>query len=118
MAKKTLEERIVATEKLLAKYKQEQVTAAILNNIEARDDVSFNYGRGDTRREIAGAVVSVGDTPQGKLAVVQFGEGLDIKVVKVRVADITANRTADARTTAKLLDADEAPAEGDPLNAA
>lgn len=111
---RTLAEKIELTKALLAKYEQEQVTAAIMNNIEAGDDVTFKYGRGDTRKSIDGRVVTVGDSNQGKLAVVQYGEGLDVKVVKVRVADITANRTAAER------DAATAPAEeaGDPLNAA
>ena len=110
---RTLEQKIVATKALLAKYEQQALTAAILNNIEAGDDVDFNYGRGPTRRIITGRVVTVGDSDQGKLAVVQFGEGLDVKVVKVRVADITANRTATERDAA----ADSADGT-DPLTAA
>ena len=114
---RTLEQKIAATKALLAKYEQQALTAAILNNIEAGDDVSFNYGREgktSTRRTIDGRVVTVGDTPQGKVAVVQYGEGLDVKVVKIRVADITANRTAAERDAA----AAPADAAGDPLNAA
>lgn len=115
MPVKTLAEKITATRVLLAKYEQQELTASIVNNIEAADDVDFNYGRGETRRVITGRVVTVGDSDQGKLAVVQFGEGLDVKVVKVRVADITANRTAAERTAAEASTAGEAT---DPLTAA
>lgn len=115
MPVKTLAEKITATRALLAKYEQQELTASIVSNIEAGDDVDFNYGRGETRRVITGRVVTVGDSDQGKLAVVQFGEGLDVKVVKVRVADITANRTAAERTAAEAATTGEA---ADPLTAA
>lgn len=114
MAVRTLAEKIALTEALLAKYKQEQTTAAIMNNIEAGDDVTFKYGRSETRKEIVGRVVTVGDTDQGKKAVVQYGEGLGVKVVTIRVADIVANRTADERTAAAAPAAEA----GDPLDVA
>lgn len=109
---RTLDEKIAATEALLAKYRQQKLTEALLNNIEVGDDVDFNYGRAETRRVITGSV-TVGiteDESWGKIVGIEAGEGFDKKVYKVRVADIVANRTADARPVEG--------ADADPLNAA
>ncbi|GEM_PF-6560788 len=96
---RTLDEKIAATEALLAKYKQQKLTEAILNNIQIGDDVDFNFGRGESRRTLTGKV-TVGitdDEAVGKVVAVFAGEGFDAKTYKVRVADITANRTAAER---------------------
>lgn len=110
---RTLDEKIAATEALLAKYKQQKLTEAIMNNIEIGDDVDFTYGRADSKRTLTGKVV-VGITDDenwGKIVGIEAGEGFDKKVYKVRVPDITANRTAENRPVPGAPDAD-------PLNVA
>ncbi len=110
---KSLQERLANAEALVAKYKQQIAAEAILNNIQPGDAVSFKYGRGETQTVKEGTVISTGDSPRGKLAVIQTGTGLEISTVKVRVADITENATADARTgtTEEAPAAEEAPVE-------
>jgi hypothetical protein len=112
----TLAQKIANTEKLLAKYKQELLTEALQSNIEIGDDVDFTFGRADAKRTLTGKVqvgITEDDKGYGKVVGVFAGEGFDQKVYKVRIADITANRTADQRNAANPA---EPAAETDPLS--
>lgn len=114
--KRSLAERIEATRALLAKYLAEQNSLTQINNVEVGDDVTFKFGRAEKARNLDGKVIAVGDTEQGRVVAVQTGEGLDVKTIKVRAADITEKRSADERSAPS----DEAPAsdDTDPLSAA
>jgi hypothetical protein len=109
---RTLDEKIALTEALLAKYLKQKATEAIVTDIQVGDDVTFSYGRKDGGRELIGTI-AVGiatDTvgTYGKYVGIETGEGFDKRVLKVRIGDITENRTANERTPAT---------ESDPLNA-
>lgn len=118
---KTLEERLATAEASVARIKAQIVARDMLNNVEPGDSVTFAYGRKDTARTLSGVVIGVGDgaATQGRVAAIQSGEGIDVTVYKVRVADILTNPTADERNGST---AEEAPASDtaseDPLNEA
>ena len=95
---KTTEEKLVAARKLVAKYEQQIATAAITNNIEVNDQITFRFGRTDKVRELAGVVTGIKDGPTGRMVAVITGEGFDVQTVKIRVGDIISNAAADART--------------------
>jgi hypothetical protein len=119
-APKTLAERLIAAEKLVAKLKAEIANEAIKNDIQVDDVVTFSYGRGDKVREITGVVKATKDIEEGTLKglnlLVLSGEGFDAQTYKVHVRDVVSNETADARRAAEATD--EAPAETDPLEVA
>jgi len=112
----TLDEKIAMYENLVAKLKARRNSLAQINNVQVGDQgVTFNFGRGEKARVETGNVIAVGDSAQGKLVVIQTGEGLEIAQRKVRAADIISNPSADARNA----EGGEAAADaGDPLAAA
>ena len=57
--------------------------------LKVGDEILFEYGRGEKRRELTGKVIAVGDDEkQGRMLAVQTGEGLDIQTLKIRAADV------------------------------
>lgn len=113
--KQSLEQRIAATEKLLAKYRAQLNAEKQINNVQVGDaNVTFKFGRSEKSREETGTVIGIADTAQGKVVAIQVGEGIDIAIRKVRAADIISNPAADARNA----EGGEAPAtDADPLAA-
>lgn len=107
--KRSLAQKIEATRALLAKYLALENSLAQINNVEVGDDVTFKFGRAEKARNISGKIIAIGDTEQGRIVAVQTGEGLDVKTVKVRAADIVSNPSADARNA----EDGEAPVEAD-----
>lgn len=105
----TLEDKLANAKKLVAKIEQEIKTAAIVNNVEVGDDVDFTFGRGDKKRSLKGEITAIKDTDTGKLVAIVTGEGFDLETFKVRVQEITENRTAATRPVADAAN---------PLNAA
>ncbi len=115
---KTTAQKLEAARALVAKYEQQLDSETILNNIEVGDDVSFKFGRGEKARVLEGSVVAVGEVERlGLVAAVQSGEGIDVQTYKVRVLDITENRTAATRDPAAFGGATATDA-ADPLEAA
>lgn len=94
---KTLEEKLTAAVALVAKYRSQIAAIAISNNIAVDDDVVVKFGRGDKVRNVAGRVIGVRDTEQGRVVAV-IDENLD--TFKVNVRDVVSNTTADARNAA------------------
>lgn len=121
MTTKTTADKLAAAQALVAKYEQELRSEALVNNIEIGDDADFIFGRGESKKTLTGKVVvplTDGGTA-GKVVGVEAGEGFDKKVYKVRVTEIIANRTADARNVLGVPANDVAPvASEDPLLAA
>lgn len=106
---KTLQEKLAAAEALVEKYKREMAQEAIINDIGAGDDVTFEFGRGDSKRHMTGTVAGLADTDQGKIVAVQVTDDSGLPDIKrVNIKSITANRSADARRGT----------DADPLNAA
>ena len=97
MAKLTNAEKIAYYREQIAKLEAVEASAGIRNNIEKGDNVTFNWGRGEKRRVLTGAVVGIKDDTNGRWVAILSGEGFDANTYKVRVADITANPDADAR---------------------
>ena len=117
--KRSLEQRLADTLALAEKYRAEINSLRQINNVQVGDTVTFKFGRAEKARNIAGTVIATGDTPQGKVAAISTGEGLDIKTVKVRAADIVSNPSADARNSEGDAPADASvETSEDPLNAA
>jgi hypothetical protein len=114
-APRTTLQKLEAARALVAKYEQQLASEAIVNNIEVGDDVDFIFGRGDKKRTLTGVVI-VGITELdgvGKVVGVESGEGFEKQVYKVRVSDLSANRTADGREPTIPTTSDES----DPLSA-
>lgn len=89
-APKTTEELLVIAKARVAKLEQRLLTEQLLNNVEANDEVTIKFGRGDKVRHIAGKVVA---TALPTLVVVDD----ELNTYKVQVRDIISNPTADAR---------------------
>lgn len=107
MAKKSLEERLVAARALVAKYEEQIAKGNAQADVQVGDDVTFKFGRADTSRELSGKIVAAED---GKVVIL-----VGIKPYTVAVRDILSNPTADARKPEEA--ADEVASE-DPLNVA
>lgn len=114
--KQSLEQRIIATRALLAKYEARLNAEKQINNVQVGDEgVTFKFGRSDKAREETGKVVAVADSSQGKVVSVLVGEGVDMAIRKVRAADIISNPSADERNAAE--GGEEAATDADPLAA-
>lgn len=111
---RTLEQKLEAAQALVAKYQQQIKSAAIVNNVEVGDEIDFTFGRGAKKRDLSGKITAIKDDETfGRLVAVLSGEGFDATSYKVRVADITENRTAAERDAPAASDA----AGSNPLDA-
>lgn len=97
MAKMTTQAKLDQARLMVAKYEAQLAAEAIKNNIEAGDEVTFNYGRGDSKKELSGTVLGIKDDANGRWVAISAGEGFDMQRYTVRTADITSNPTADKR---------------------
>ena len=93
-----LEQAIANVEKYTAMLASE----GIRDNIEAGDEVTFNHGRGGTKKALAGTVLGVKDDKNGRWVAVSTGEGFDMTRYTIRTADITANPAGDARDVRRV----------------
>ena len=110
---RTLADKLVAAEALVAKLRAEINNEAIRNDIREGDAITFTFGRAEKKRELAGTIVGIkDDETQGKLLRVMVGEGFDAEAYKVNVRDVTSNTTQAARLAADTAEA------GDPLSEA
>lgn len=108
MSKQTTEQKLANAKALVAKYEDQLRKEALANNVEIGDDVTFNFGRKETKREISGKVTGVRDDANGRWVAVAVGEGFDATTYRIRSADILNNPKADERRNAGV----------DPLSAA
>lgn len=111
---KTIQEKLEAARKLVAKYEQKIKSDAIINNVEEGDVVTIKFGRGDKVRNITGKIVGTNPTDTG-LTVVVLGE--DFKPYTVFARDILSNDAAEARNAAAAGDDAAEAVEGDDLAA-
>jgi len=109
---KTLEERLTSAKALVARLEQQINSEKIKNDIAVDDEVSFLFGRGDSRRTLTGRIAGFKDTDQGKIVAILTTDADGLPETKrVYIRDVVENRTADARRAPVA-------AEGDPLDAA
>lgn len=107
----TKQEAIVAAaqEKLATLIKQASA-AALFESVGPGYTVSFKVGRAETRREVTGTVRGRGLVKDVDSVRVEVGEGFDVEVWTVKVAELTGvTAPDDAKDKADLLrDAAEA----------
>ena len=66
-------------------------------NLLPGTEVSFEYGRGEKRRALAGKVVAIADDPKmGRVLAVVTGEGVDIETYKIRSSDVLFDAGSEA----------------------
>jgi hypothetical protein len=107
--KKSLAEKLIDARNLVAKYEAELNSQALINNVEAGDTVSFNFGRAEKKKTLTGTVTGVRDINLGRQVKVSVGEGFDAETKVIFARDITANPTAEARANPAQV---ETPADG------
>lgn len=123
MAKMTTVQKLAQAQAMVAKYTAELTAERIRNNIQEGDAITFQFGRGDTRKEMTGSVLGVKDDANGRWIAVSAGEGFEMQTYRIRAADILTNAAADARGSdapAEVApDVDVAPSNApvDPLEA-
>lgn len=100
MSKQTTEQKLANAKALVAKYEEQLQREALANNVVIGDEVTFTFGRGETKRGIAGTVTGVRDDSNGRWVAVAVGEGFDATTYRIRSTDITANVQADKRKAA------------------
>lgn len=76
-----------------------------LANVAVGDVVSFDYGRKENRATLTGSVIVVYENETGKRVKVLAGEGVDAKLLDLKVSDLSSIDQSVAD-----LDADEAQA--------
>ena len=77
----------IATAKYQEALAAEQKAEA-LANVKAGDEVTFIYGRGETRKQHVGTVRVVVDTEKGRKYSVLFGAGIDERIEVIDAAAI------------------------------
>ena len=85
-----LETRIAKDTASLADLKRAQAAAALMADVGTGFTVTFKAGRGDTRREVVGVVLGRGEVKGVDSVRVQSGEGFDIELHTVKVAELLA----------------------------
>lgn len=85
-----LTEKLVAAGAKLDTYRAERTALELASNIEQGQEVSFLFGRGESRVTETGTVAVVVETPAGKLLKVIVDSGLaTMRVRDVRLKDAT-----------------------------
>lgn len=85
-----LETRIAKDTASLADLKRAQEAAALMADVGAGFTVTFKAGRAETRREVVGVVLGRGEVKGVDSVRVQSGEGFDIELHTVKVAELLA----------------------------
>lgn len=83
-----LETRIAKDTASLADLKRAQAAAALMADVGQGFTVSFKVGRAETRREVVGLVLGRGEVKGVDSVRVQSGEGFDIELHTVKVAEL------------------------------
>lgn len=100
MAKLTTEEKIAFYKAQIIKLELQVASDLARNDVQTGDNVSFKFGRGDTRKVLTGTVLGVKDEANGRWVAIGAGEGFDYATYKVRATDLAGNTTADTRRAA------------------
>lgn len=85
-----LETRIAKDTASLADLKRAQAAAALMADVGKDFTVSFKVGRAETRREVTGLVLGRGEVKGVDCVRVQSGEGFDIELHTIKVAELLA----------------------------
>lgn len=85
-----LETRIAKDTASLADLKRAQAAAALMADVGQGFTVTFKAGRAETRREVTGLVLGRGEVKGVDCVRVQSGEGFDIELHTVKVAELLA----------------------------
>lgn len=91
---------------------QREANAAALASVAVGDVVSFKLGRAETRREVSGQVLFRGVVDGVDVVRVLSGEGAEVAVNQVKVADLTGASKPQAEP-----EAEEAPVLAQPAEA-
>lgn len=86
----TIEARIAKDTASLADLKRAQAAAALMADVGQGFTVTFKAGRAETRREVTGVVLGRGEVKGVDCVRVQSGEGFDIELHTVKVAELLA----------------------------
>ena len=86
----TIEARIAKDTASLADLKRAQAAAALMADVGQGFTVTFKAGRAETRREVVGVVLGRGEVKGVDSVRVQSGEGFDIELHTVKVAELLA----------------------------
>jgi hypothetical protein len=111
-----LVEKLTSAALKIDTYVAERTALELASNIEVGQEVSFLFGRGESRVTETGSVAVVVDTPAGKLLKVIVDSGLaTMRVRDVRLKDATvvgADPTPEQQGDAALATGNEIPFEG------
>jgi len=83
-----LETRIAKDTASLADLKRAVAAAALMADVGQGFTVSFKVGRAETRREVTGVVLGRGEVKGVDSVRVQSGEGFDIELHTIKVAEL------------------------------
>ena len=101
----TIEARIAKDTASLADLKRAQAAAALMADVGQGFTVTFKAGRAETRREVTGVVLGRGEVKGVDCVRVQSGEGFDIELHTVKVAELLAVEAPGADPLGDLLGA-------------
>lgn len=101
----TIEARIAKDTASLADLKRAQAAAALMADVGQGFTVTFKAGRAETRREVTGVVLGRGEVKGVDSVRVQSGEGFDIELHTVKVAELLAVEAPGADPLGDLLGA-------------
>jgi hypothetical protein len=93
----TVEQKLAAAKRLVAKYEAQISSKNIVANVLVGDHVTFKFGRTKGVRMLTGEIAGFRESTVGAWVAILTGKGIDSRVVRIRVQDITHNPTADAR---------------------
>lgn len=102
--------RIAADTLALAEAKSQLSAASLVSEVAAGYTVTFKVGRAETRREVTGVVQGRGEVKGVDSVRVQSGEGFDIEVYTIKVAELTSIQAPEAQPSAVAVALGEAAA--------
>lgn len=82
--------RIAADTVALAEAQSQLSAASLVSEVAAGYTVTFKVGRAETRREVTGVVQGRGEVKGVDSVRVQSGEGFDLEVYTIKVAELTS----------------------------
>lgn len=85
-----LTNRIAADTIALAEAQAQLSAASLVSEVAAGFTVTFKVGRAETRREVTGVVQGRGEVKGVDSVRVQSGEGFDLEVYTIKVAELTS----------------------------
>lgn len=89
--------RIAADTLALAEAQAQLSAASLVSEVAAGYTVTFKVGRAETRREVTGVVQGRGEVKGVDSVRVQSGEGFDLEVYTIKVAELTSIQAPEAK---------------------